>query len=269
MSKVAFFGKLWHCVFQFATSIKVVVMKRLLSKLINRALLSEPFGTVMCSEAAGVHSYSRRKLVVGLGNPGINGSRHSVGMAVLKALSDRLGVADSWRGDRHVSGEVIVSNIQDTQIVLLRPRLLMNINGVSVAKAAGKYSITPEDILLVHDDLDKPFGKLAMKQGGSARGHNGVRSCVDCLHTDVMLRLRVGIGRPTGKISVERHVLGHFSKEEQKVLSGVLEQCVDMVLYQLTDKEDVKAPPGGTPESQAGKQRERSRSPPKDTHGLT
>lgn len=73
--------------------------------------------------------------VVGLGNPGMNSSRHSVGMAVLEALASRLGVADSWRGDRHVSGEVIVSDIQDTQIVLLRPRLLMNINGVSVAKA--------------------------------------------------------------------------------------------------------------------------------------
>ncbi|XP_010875471.1 probable peptidyl-tRNA hydrolase [Esox lucius] len=268
MAKVSFFSKLWNCVFEFVKTFKVVAMKRLLSKLINRALLTEPFGTIMGGEA-GVHTNSRRRLIVGLGNPGMNGSRHSVGMAVLEALSARLGVADRWRGDRQVSGEVIVSDIQDTQIVLLRPRLLMNINGVSVAKAAGKYGIKPEDILLVHDELDKPLGKLGMKQGGSARGHNGVRSCVECLQTDVMPRLRVGIGRPTSKMSVERHVLGRFSKEEQKVLGGVLEQCVDTVLSQLTDTEHVESPPGGRPASRAGEQRERSRSPPTDSTGQT
>lgn len=73
--------------------------------------------------------------VVGLGNPGMEGTRHSIGMAVLGALAARLGVADRWRGDKHVSGEVIVSEVQQTHVVLLRPRLLMNINGVSVAKA--------------------------------------------------------------------------------------------------------------------------------------
>lgn len=73
--------------------------------------------------------------VVGLGNPGMEATRHSVGMAVLGALATRLGVADAWRGDKHVSGEVIVSEVDHTHVVLLRPRLLMNINGVSVAKA--------------------------------------------------------------------------------------------------------------------------------------
>ncbi|XP_031672186.1 probable peptidyl-tRNA hydrolase [Oncorhynchus kisutch] len=187
----------------------------------------------------------------------MNGSRHSVGMAVLEALAARLRLAESWHGDRHVSGEVIVSDIEDTQIVLLRPRLPMNINGVSVAKAAVKYSIKPEHILLVHDDLDKPLGKLAMKQGGSARGHNGVWSCVECLQTDVMPRLRVGIGRPSGETLVNRHVLGRFSQEEQKILSGVLEQSVDILLSQLTD-EDVQSPllpPGGRPALQTGKRR--------------
>ncbi|TMS03975.1 putative peptidyl-tRNA hydrolase [Larimichthys crocea] len=90
-------------------------------------------------------------------------------MAVLGTLATRLGVADRWRGDKHVSGEVIMSEVQDTHVVLLRPRLLMNVNGVSVAKAAAKYGIKPEDILLVHDELDKPLGKIGIKHGGSAR----------------------------------------------------------------------------------------------------
>lgn len=83
--------------------------------------------------------------VVGLGNPGMEGTRHSVGMAVLSAFAARLGVAERWRRDKHVSGEVIVSE-EHTGVVLLRPRLLMNINGVSVAKA-GEVTILTSSLL--------------------------------------------------------------------------------------------------------------------------
>ncbi|KAM3610456.1 uncharacterized protein V6R79_004176 [Siganus canaliculatus] len=243
-----------------------VTMRRLLTRLINRVLLSERVTPAMGIEA-GIHTEGRRRLVVGLGNPGMESTRHSVGMAVLGALAARLGVADRWRGDKHVSGEVIVSDVEHTHVVLLRPKLLMNINGVSVAKAASKYGIKPEDILLVHDELDKPLGKIAIKHGGSARGHNGVRSCVDCLQTDVMPRLRVGIGRPTGKASVERHVLGRFSSEEQKVLVSVLAQSVDLLLSQLSQQDSQQepqppsSPAGGRHAAQKRKARERSASP--------
>ncbi|KAF1389634.1 hypothetical protein PFLUV_G00075500 [Perca fluviatilis] len=243
-----------------------VTMRRLLTRVLNRVLLSELFTPLMGIEAE-IHTQGRRKLVVGLGNPGMEGTRHSVGMAVLGALAARLGVADRWRGDKHVSGEVIVSEVQQTHVVLLRPRLLMNVNGVSVAKAAGKYGIRPEDIVLVHDELDKPLGKIVIKHGGSARGHNGVRSCVDCLQTDVMPRLRVGIGRPTGKTPVERHVLGRFSSEEKKVLESVLVQSVDLLLSQLSqedsqqDSQPPSSPAGGRQAAQKRKETERSSSP--------
>ncbi|XP_023658272.1 peptidyl-tRNA hydrolase [Paramormyrops kingsleyae] len=203
-------------------------------------LLNEPFTQKMSSDAM-LKSTSRRRMVVGLGNPGMSGTRHSVGMAVLAAMSDRLGVSGSWRNDKHVSGEVVVSAIGDTQLVLLRPSLLMNINGVSVAKAASKYRIQPEDIFLVHDNLDKPMGKFSIKRGGSARGHNGVRSCVECLQTDVMPRLLIGIGRPVEKALVIRHVLGRFSKEEQKVLCTVLSQSVDLLLSQFVAGDQKKS----------------------------
>ncbi|XP_029367078.1 peptidyl-tRNA hydrolase isoform X2 [Echeneis naucrates] len=233
-------------------------MRRLLMRAVNRVLLTETFSPVMGVETE-IHTNSSQKLVVGLGNPGMEETRHSVGMMVLGELAARLGVADRWRGDKHMSGEVIVSAVQHTRVVLLRPRLLMNVNGVSVAKAAAKYGIKPEDILLVHDELDKPLGKIGIKHGGSARGHNGVRSCVDCLHTDVMLRLRVGIGRPTGKTSVERHVLGRFSSEEKKVLDGVLSQSVDLLLSQLSQQDprssSSSSPAGGR--QAAGKRKDR------------
>ncbi|XP_053182159.1 probable peptidyl-tRNA hydrolase isoform X2 [Scomber japonicus] len=258
-------------------------MRRLLMRMMNRVLLSEPFKPAMGAEAE-IHTQGRRKMVVGLGNTGMEGTRHSVGMAVLGALAARLGVEDRWRGDRHVSGEVVVSEVEETRVVLLRPKLLMNINGVAVAKAAGKYGVQPEDVLLVHDELDKPLGKVVIKHGGSARGHNGVRSCVDCLQTDVMLRLRVGIGRPSGKTSVERHVLSRFSSEEQKVLDSVLTQSVDLILSQLSPKDSQQSPSsssssssspsssssssspaGGRQAAQKRKERERSASPAQDS----
>lgn len=185
-------------------------------------------------------------MVVGLGNPGMNGTRHNIGMAVITALAERLAVSDQWKSDRHVSGEVIVTVYQDTQLVLLRPKLLMNVNGVSVAKAASRFSIRPEHMVLVHDELDKPLGKLAIKHGGSARGHNGVRSCIDCLHTDVMPRLRFGIGRPSGNTTVDRHVLGRFSKEEQNTLISVIEQSVELLLSQVTEQKLQRNPAGGS-----------------------
>ncbi|XP_028271121.1 probable peptidyl-tRNA hydrolase [Parambassis ranga] len=256
-----------RCLWQLLKKLfNFIAMRRLLMRVINRALLSETFTPAMGVEAE-IHTEGRRKLVVGLGNPGMEGTRHSVGMAVLGALAARLGVADRWRGDKYVSGEVTLSEIQHTHVVLLRPKLLMNVNGVSVAKAAGKYGIKPEDILLVHDELDKPLGKIAIKHGGSARGHNGVRSCVDCLQTDVMPRLRVGIGRPTGKTSVERHVLSRFTSEEQKVLDSVLVQSVDLLLSQLSqqDSQSPSSPAGGRQAAQSGKERGHSASLDQDS----
>ncbi|XP_031590750.1 probable peptidyl-tRNA hydrolase isoform X1 [Oreochromis aureus] len=254
----------------FQKLINFLMMRRLLTRVINRVLLSEPFSPAMIIEAE-IHNQGRRKMVVGLGNPGMEGTRHSVGMTVLGALAARLGVADRWRGDKYVSGEVILSEIQQTNVVLLRPRLLMNVNGVSVAKAASKYGVKAEDILLVHDELDKPLGKIAIKHGGSARGHNGVRSCVDCLQTDVMPRLRIGIGRPTGKTSVDRHVLGRFTTEEQKVLDSVLVQSVDLLLSQLSQQDSQQdspppsSPAGGRQAAQKRNERARSVSPAEDS----
>lgn len=254
----------------FKKLVNFLMMRRLLTRVINRVLLSEPFSPAMIIEAE-IHNQGRRKMVVGLGNPGMEGTRHSVGMTVLGALAVQLGVADRWRGDKYVSGEVILSEVQQTNVVLLRPRLLMNVNGVSVAKAASKYGVKAEDILLVHDELDKPLGKIAIKHGGSARGHNGVRSCVDCLQTDVMPRLRIGIGRPTGKTSVDRHVLGRFTTEEQKLLDSVLVQSVDLLLSQLSQQDSQQdspppsSPAGGRQAAQKRNERARSVSPAEDS----
>ncbi|XP_076007296.1 peptidyl-tRNA hydrolase [Genypterus blacodes] len=267
MKTASVFSRICRCMSQFFSKLlNFVTMRRLLTRMMNRVLLlSDAVTPAEMSQQAETHTHHWR-MVVGLGNPGMEGTRHSVGMAVLGELAARLGVADRWRGDKHVSGEVIVSKNESTAVVLLRPKLLMNINGVSVAKAAGKYGVKPEDILLIHDDLDKALGKLSIKHGGSASGHNGVRSCIDCLQTDVMLRLRVGIGRPAAKTAVERYVLGRFSSEERKVLGSVLAQSVDLLLSQLLlDSQSPSSPPEGRRAVQGRKGRERSASPAQES----
>ncbi|XP_052505672.1 probable peptidyl-tRNA hydrolase isoform X3 [Budorcas taxicolor] len=126
----------------------------------------------------------KRWLVAGLGNPGLPGTRHSVGMAVLGQLARRLGVAESWARDRRCAADLALASLGDAQLVLLQPRRLMNLNGHSVARAAELFGLTAEEVYLVHDELDKPLGKVALKLGGSAR------QCHDCGWASG--------GRPTG-----------------------------------------------------------------------
>ncbi|NXO79138.1 PTH hydrolase, partial [Sitta europaea] len=134
--------------------------------------------------------------VAGLGNYGLRGTRHSVGMEVLDQLARQLAVAEGWRVDKRCCADVALATAHGLELVLLKPRRFMNLNGLSVASAAEIYSFGPKDIYLVHDDLDKALGKVAIKLGGSARGHNGVQSCISALHSNEMTRLRIGIGRP-------------------------------------------------------------------------
>ncbi|XP_043325565.1 probable peptidyl-tRNA hydrolase isoform X4 [Cervus elaphus] len=98
------------------------------------------------------------------------------------------------------------------------------------------FGLTAEEVYLVHDELDKPLGKVALKLGGSARGHNGVRSCMSCLNSSAMPRLRVGIGRPTHQDAVQAYVLGRFSPAEQELLPPVLERAADLLLDHIRQR---------------------------------
>ncbi|XP_074017101.1 peptidyl-tRNA hydrolase [Numenius arquata] len=185
-----------------------------------------------------------RVMVAGLGNYGLRGTRHSVGMAVLDQLARQLAVAESWRADRRCCADVVMAAAHGLELVLLKPRRFMNLNGLSVASAAETYSFHPEDIYLVHDDLDKALGKVAIKLGGSARGHNGVRSCISALHSNEMTRLRVGIGRPEGAVTVSSYVLSPFSPQEQERLEQVLAQAATFLLEHILRRRAPVGEPG-------------------------
>ncbi|XP_063000656.1 peptidyl-tRNA hydrolase [Elgaria multicarinata webbii] len=205
-------------------------------------LPSQPFGRPLRRALSHykdeLRAVGKRVLVAGLGNYGLRGTRHSVGMAVLNHLASKLSVADKWKMDRRCCADVAIAGLGDVELVLMKPRRFMNANGLSVLGAVETYSLDVDNIYLVHDDLDKPLGKVALKLGGSARGHNGVRSCINSLHSDSMIRLRVGIGRPAGEAAVDRYVLGRFTSAEQEALPQVFDQAVGMLLEHIQQKND-------------------------------
>ena len=136
-----------------------------------------------------------RKLIVGLGNHGMLNTRHSVGMQVANALVKRLG--GEFKYDKACSGYIAANlSYNGTELVIAKPKLLMNLNGRCASAAYRKYGIRdPSDVLLIHDDLDRAFPKLSIKHGGSASGHNGVKSSMQTIMSDKMERLRIGIGK--------------------------------------------------------------------------
>lgn len=147
-------------------------------------------------------------LIVGLGNPGAEyeGNRHNIGFMVLDVL------ASDWR--KKYQGLIAETDIDGHRVLLLKPQTYMNKSGQSVAAAANFYKIPPERILVLHDELDLPLGKMKVKQGGGAAGHNGLKSIDADLGSQIYHRARIGIGHPGDKNRVSGYVLSDFSKDE-------------------------------------------------------
>jgi PTH1 family peptidyl-tRNA hydrolase len=163
-------------------------------------------------------------LVVGLGNPGREyaASRHNIGFMVLDELARRWALAN-WRSK--FGGEIA----QKDQIVALKPMEYMNLSGGAVQRAGQFYKIAPNEVLIIHDDIDLEFGRLKVKVGGGHGGHNGLRSVTDRIGAD-FVRVRCGVGKPIGgKEKTVGHVLGGFSKAEQNELPFLVGEAADAV----------------------------------------
>lgn len=170
------------------------------------------------------------RLVVGLGNPGREyaGHRHNVGFRVAERLAGAVGIP---LGQSRFQGRFGQRDVGRTRVLLLLPETFMNVSGEAVSAAARFYKVAPEDLLVVHDELDLSFGRLQLKKGGGTGGHNGLESIVEQLGTPDFARLRFGIGKPQGPNAKERvvgHVLHDFSSEEKEALTPLLDRAVDM-----------------------------------------
>lgn len=166
-------------------------------------------------------------LVVGLGNPGPNyaKTRHNVGFMVTDILADRLG--DGFKVHKKSGAEVATGRLAGRSVVLAKPRVYMNESGRQVGPLAKFYSVSPADIVVIHDELDIDFGRIRLKRGGGEGGHNGLRSVASALGTKDFQRVRIGIGRPPGRQDPAAYVLQPFSTGERDEVPTICEQAAD------------------------------------------
>jgi peptidyl-tRNA hydrolase, PTH1 family len=170
-------------------------------------------------------------LVVGLGNPGpaYRGNRHNVGFLVLDVLAGRLGARFKAHKGRADVVEGRLGAPPSPRVVLAKPKSYMNLSGGPVASLRDFFKVPVEQIVVVHDELDLPYGSLRLKRGGGDNGHNGLRSVTQSLSSREYLRVRFGIGRPPGRMDPADYVLRDFSAVERKDLDFHVDRAADAV----------------------------------------
>ena len=171
---------------------------------------------------------TERWLIAGLGNPGseFSGNRHNCGFMVADVLAGRMSAP--FKRDRS-RARVATGRLGGYPVTLAKPQTFMNLSGRPVAALRTFYKVPADRIVVIHDELDIPFGTIRLKQGGGDNGHNGLRSVTAALGTRDYLRVRIGIGRPPGRMDPADFVLHDFSAAERKALPDVLERCADAV----------------------------------------
>ena len=168
-------------------------------------------------------------LIVGFGNPGreYKDSRHNFGFMLI----DRIAVRLNARGMKLQSKAIVISTLyEECKIILAKPQTYMNLSGQSVQGLLHFYKIPNENLLTAHDDLDLPFGTIRIRPGGGPGGQRGLGNTIEQLGTKEFPRLRLGIGRPPGRMDPKDYVLQDFSKEDIKFLPEVLDRAADAAL---------------------------------------
>jgi PTH1 family peptidyl-tRNA hydrolase len=166
------------------------------------------------------------KLIVGLGNPGerYSGTRHNIGFMVVELLAEKNGVRIKKKGHQGFYG---VGRVAGEEVTLLLPQTYMNLSGASVGSAVKALGLQrEEDVIIVHDDVDLPFGKLRIRRGGGHGGHNGVRNICHVLGHGDFTRIKLGIGRPHPDIDTAEYVLKKIFSAERNDLQKVLTAAV-------------------------------------------
>ncbi len=167
-------------------------------------------------------------LVVGLGNPGPGyaGNRHNVGQMALAQLADRASVTFK----NHKANAAVAegrSFVSGPRLILAKPNTFMNVSGGPVAALLRFYKLEPSRLIVLHDELDIPFDSLKLKHGGGHGGHNGLRDIISAIGTGDFTRVRIGVGRPPGRMDAADYVLRDFTRDEREVLPNLLGDAAD------------------------------------------
>ncbi len=168
-------------------------------------------------------------LIIGLGNPGreYRENRHNIGFMLIDRLSVRLGARMTRMQSKALLGTV---NHEGVKIILAKPQTFMNLSGQAVQGLTRFYKLPLENIIVAHDDLDLSFGTLRLRPGGGAGGQKGIKSTIQHLGTQDFPRLRLGIGRPPGRMDPAAYVLQDFTQGDAQILSETLDRAADAAL---------------------------------------
>ena len=169
------------------------------------------------------------KLIVWLGNPELkyDKTRHNIGFAMIDARADQGGFL--WKQESKYKAEVAIWEKNGEKLLLCKPQTYMNLSGEAVAPLARFYKIEAKDILVVHDEIDFVTGRLALKLGGSAAGHNGLKSIIQKFGSADFYRLRIGVDRPAVSSQVADWVLSSFKPEERTLLEQKQGEVFDLI----------------------------------------
>ncbi|HGH7967676.1 TPA: aminoacyl-tRNA hydrolase [Streptococcus agalactiae] len=173
------------------------------------------------------------KMIVGLGNPGskYNDTKHNIGFMAVDRIVKKLDV--NFTEDKNFKAEIGSDFINGEKIYFIKPTTFMNNSGIAVKALLTYYNISIKDMIIIYDDLDMEVGKIRFRQKGSAGGHNGMKSIIAHLGTQEFDRIKVGIGRPNGRMTVINHVLGKFDKNDEIMISNTLDKVDNAVNYYL------------------------------------
>jgi PTH1 family peptidyl-tRNA hydrolase len=186
------------------------------------------------------------KLIIGLGNPGekYKQTRHNMGFVVLDQLANELESKGTWKKDTKRKSCVRNVSYHHCSIVLAKPQTFMNKSGDATASLIAYYNVSLPDVIVVHDDIDLPFGKLRIKSGGGSGGHNGLASIIASVGSEEFIRVRVGIGKEEWFRSGEIHktyddaadyVLDRCCRRERERLPEIVTVCVQALVTILND----------------------------------
>jgi PTH1 family peptidyl-tRNA hydrolase len=173
-------------------------------------------------------------LIVGLGNPGpeYRNSRHNAGFMVAEALAGKLEIPLK---KVKFKAQIGTGKVQGIPVIIAKPLTFMNTSGQAVAPLVHYYKVPLERLLVIHDDMDLPLGVLRLRPGGGSAGHNGMLSIFDKLGTNAFPRLRIGVGRPPGRMDPAAYVLQNFQASEEELKKMVIDQACAAVLTFISD----------------------------------
>lgn len=173
-------------------------------------------------------------VICGLGNPGLQyeRTRHNAGFL---AIDEMVGRFHLPRARKRFSAETTEGRVGDHDVLLMKPQTFMNLSGQAVGEALRFYKVEPANLLVIHDEVDLPFGKVRLKMGGGMAGHNGLKSIVAHVGTQNFARVRIGVGRSPSGGELVHWVLAPFGQEERDQLPAVVSQAVDGIEMSLRD----------------------------------